>query len=95
MLSEPDAPVTGAFDEEEVTFTPDETVSDADRAFERYDLVTAPVVDDRGRLVSRLTIDAVMDFVRDAVWRVATACVPAMESQPAAPPAAGLCPQVA
>ena len=50
MLSEPDVPVTGAFHEEEVTFTPDETVSDADRAFERYDLMTAPVVDDRGRL---------------------------------------------
>ena len=33
-------------------------------AFERYDLVSAPVIDDRGKLVGRLTVDAVMDFVR-------------------------------
>ncbi len=65
LLSEPDAPVIGAFDEEAVTFTPDEKVSDAARAFERYDLVSAPVVDDRGKLVGRLTVDAVMDFVRN------------------------------
>ena len=35
----------------------------AAKAFERYDLVSAPVVDDRGKLVGRLTVDAVMDFV--------------------------------
>ena len=34
--------------------------------FERYDLVSAPVVDDRGKLVGRLTVDAVMDVLRDA-----------------------------
>ena len=32
--------------------------------FERYDLVSAPVVDERGKLVGRLTVDAVMDFRR-------------------------------
>ena len=34
-------------------------------AFERYDLVSAPVVDDRGKLVGRVTVAAVVDFIRD------------------------------
>ena len=34
-------------------------------AFERYDLVSAPVVDTNDRLVGRVTIDEVLDFVRD------------------------------
>jgi magnesium transporter len=33
-------------------------------AFERYDLVSAPVVDTNDRLVGRVTIDEVLDFVR-------------------------------
>lgn len=40
-------------------------VHDAAKAFERYDLVSAPVVDDRGKLVGRLTVDAVMDLLRE------------------------------
>ena len=34
------------------------------KAFERYDLVSAPVVDDRGKLIGRLTVDAAMDVMR-------------------------------
>jgi magnesium transporter len=37
---------------------------EAAQAFERYDLVTAPVTDRRGRLVGRVTLDAVLDFTR-------------------------------
>jgi magnesium transporter len=33
-------------------------------AFERYDLVSAPVVDTNDRLVGRVTVDEVLDFVR-------------------------------
>lgn len=33
-------------------------------AFERYDLLSAPVVDDRGKLIGRVTADSVMDFIR-------------------------------
>jgi magnesium transporter len=36
----------------------------AARAFERYDLVSLPVVNDRGKLIGRLTVDAVVDFIR-------------------------------
>jgi magnesium transporter len=39
---------------------------DAAAAFERYDLVSAPVSEDDGRLVGRLTVASVMDFMREA-----------------------------
>jgi magnesium transporter len=47
-----------------VTFAPADDAGQAAKAFERYDLVSAPVIDERGKLVGRLTVDAVMDFVR-------------------------------
>jgi magnesium transporter len=58
-----------------MAFTPEERASQAAKAFERYDLVSAPVVDGRGKLVGRLTVDVVMDFIRrqsemDALMRV-------------------------
>jgi magnesium transporter len=36
----------------------------AARAFERYDLVSAPVVDTNDKLVGRVTVDEILDFVR-------------------------------
>jgi magnesium transporter len=47
-----------------VKFSPEDRAEDAANAFERYDLVSAPVVDARGRLVGRLTVDAVVDYIR-------------------------------
>jgi magnesium transporter len=38
---------------------------EAAQAFERYDLVSAPVTDTNGRLVGRVTVDAVLDFIRE------------------------------
>src|SRR5207244_3143668 len=35
-------------------------------AFERYDLVSAPVVDTNDRVVGRVTVDEVLDFVRQS-----------------------------
>ena len=48
------------------TFTPGAPAAHAAKAFEKYDLVSAPVVDDRGKLVGRITIDRVIDFLRDS-----------------------------
>ena len=56
--------VGNALRAEAVTFAPQDDAGQAAKAFERYDLVSAPVVDERGKLVGRLTVDAVMDFVR-------------------------------
>ena len=47
------------------TFHPADDAYDVAQAFERYDLVTAPVVDDRGHLIGRITIDAMVDVIRE------------------------------
>lgn len=49
-----------------VSFKVADDVDEAARAFERYDLVSAPVVDERHKIVGRITVDVVMDYVRDA-----------------------------
>ncbi len=41
------------------------TQTDVARAFEDYDLVSAPVVDDSNRLIGRVTIDDVVDVIRE------------------------------
>ena len=65
LLTDPSAPLLASVAPDMVSFGPLEQVQQAASAFERYDLVSAPVVDDRGKLVGRLTVDAVMDFVRN------------------------------
>jgi magnesium transporter len=49
-----------------ITFSPEDDADDASQAFERYDLVSAPVVDGTGKLVARVTVDAVVDYIRDS-----------------------------
>ncbi len=46
-------------------FNPDDEAADVAAAFERYDLVSAPVVDDSGALVGRMTVNAVVDYMRE------------------------------
>ena len=59
-------PVHAVMLTEIAAFTPDDPAERAAKAFERYDLVSAPVVDDLGKLVGRITIDAVVDYLREA-----------------------------
>jgi magnesium transporter len=49
---------------ESVKLHPDDLAEDAAQAFERYDLVSAPVANHYGRLVGRLTVNAVVDYIR-------------------------------
>jgi magnesium transporter len=49
---------------EHVKLQPEDGAEDAAGAFERYDLVSAPVVDGAGKLIGRLTVDAVVDYIR-------------------------------
>lgn len=65
LLLDPSSPVAGAMADDTISFGPRQIASDAAKAFERYDLVSAPVVDERGKLVGRLTVDTVMDVLRD------------------------------
>src|SRR5688572_496679 len=59
LVKDPSSPVIGLVVADTVTFEPTEHVHQATKAFERYDLVSAPVIDDRGKLVGRLTVDTV------------------------------------
>jgi magnesium transporter len=47
-----------------VTMQARDKAEEAAKAFERYDLVSAPVIDEQGKLVGRVTIDKVVDFIR-------------------------------
>jgi len=56
--------VAGVIVPESVQLRPEDSAEDAANAFERYDLISAPVVDAEGRLIGRLTVDAVVDYIR-------------------------------
>jgi magnesium transporter len=65
LVSDPDVEVEKLLDRDIVSFSPDSDADEAAQAFERYDLVSAPVVSADGRVIARLTVDAVLDFVRE------------------------------
>jgi len=65
VVSDLDDFVSEVMSQEPVIFYPDDEASDAAKAFERYDLVTAPIVDIHNKLLGRLTVDAVMDYIRE------------------------------
>ncbi|MDX7987614.1 magnesium transporter [Xenorhabdus sp. 12] len=48
-----------------VTFSPEQKGEDAASAFERYDLISAAVVDNNGRLMGRLTVEDIVDTLNE------------------------------
>jgi len=64
IVSDLDLPVGQVMVPESVKLEPRDPAEEAANAFERYDLVSAPVVDAEGRLMGRLTVDAVVDYIR-------------------------------
>jgi magnesium transporter len=65
LLNQPDKQVGAVMAREVNTFHPDDDAYDAAQAFERYDLISAPVVDGSGHLIGRLTIDVMVDLIRE------------------------------
>lgn len=65
LVNDPDRQVGEVMASDPVSFQPDEDAHDAAQAFERYDLISAPVVDKEGRLIGRLTIDEMVDLIRE------------------------------
>ncbi|HSD60069.1 MAG TPA: magnesium transporter [Burkholderiales bacterium] len=65
LLHDPEASVAAVMDSEPVRFNPGDEAGDAAQTFERYDLISAAVVDPQGRLMGRVTVDAMVDFIRE------------------------------
>jgi magnesium transporter len=65
LVTDPDVEVAKLYDRQVVSFSPESDAEEAAQAFERYDLVNAPVVDGSGKVIGRVPVDAVLDFVRD------------------------------
>ena len=66
LTTDPEVSVAAVMVEDFVRFQPEDPADEASQAFERYDLVMAPVVDAQGRLIGRVTVDAVVDHIRES-----------------------------
>lgn len=65
LVVDPDALVAEVMADDVVVFRPEDDVEEAAQAFERYDLVTAPVVDAKRKLIGRITVDEMVDVIRE------------------------------
>ncbi len=64
VVNEPEMIVVDLMLADTIQLHPDEKADQAAQSFERYDLVSAPVVDEDGKLVGRVTVNVVLDFIR-------------------------------
>ncbi len=65
VVNEPEEIVGSLMLTDIIQLHPDDKAEHAAQAFERYDLVSAPVVDEDGKLFGRVTVNVVLDFVRE------------------------------
>jgi magnesium transporter len=65
VLGQPDTVVRDGMNTDIVAFHTDDPMRDAISAFEKYDLVSAPVLNLHGQIVGRLTVDAVVDEINE------------------------------
>ena len=65
LVVDPDTQVADIMVDDVVVFRPEDDVEEAAQAFERYDLVTAPVVDANKKLIGRITVDEMVDVIRE------------------------------
>ena len=66
LISDPERTVAEVMRSEPViSFTPEDEADDAAQAFERYDLVSAPVIDSERRVIGRITVADAVDFIRE------------------------------
>ncbi|MGB9093642.1 MAG: magnesium transporter [Gallionella sp.] len=65
VVNEPEEIVGNLMLTDIIQLHPDDKADLAAQAFERYDLVSAPVVDEDGKLFGRVTVNVVLDFIRE------------------------------
>lgn len=64
LVSDPDTLVADVMTKEIIKLQPGDVAQQAANAFERYDLVSASIVDENDKLLGRVTVDTVIDFIR-------------------------------
>ncbi len=65
LTSSPEVSIADIMDDEPDSLTVNMQEREVASMFERYDWLSAPVVDDDGKLVGRITIDDVVDIIRE------------------------------
>ena len=65
LINQPDVLVEDVMKRDVVTLQPYDDAGEAAQAFERYDLVSAPVVDPHKRLIGRVTVAEAVDVIRE------------------------------
>jgi magnesium transporter len=65
LVTDPELLVSQVMKPDLLALHDNDEAQEAAQAFERYDLVSAPVTDANGRLVGRVTVDAVLDFIQE------------------------------
>ncbi|WP_312265051.1 magnesium transporter [Mixta calida] len=65
LLNQPETPVFSVMNDRPTTFRLNDKAEDAAGAFERYNLISAAVIDDKGKLIGRVTIEDVIDLVNE------------------------------
>ena len=65
LVTDLDVGVASIYEREVISFAPESDADEAAKAFDRYDLVSAPVVDARRKVIGRVTVDVVLEYVRE------------------------------
>lgn len=65
LVNEPEILVSEVMNRDVLMLSPLDDAYEAAQAFERYDLVSAPVLDPSGKLIGRLTVNEVVDVIRE------------------------------
>ncbi len=73
IVSDPEKMVADVMKPPPIKLLQHEKATEAASAFERYDLVSAPVVDTNDRMVGRVTVDEILDYVRSRAGEEALA----------------------
>jgi magnesium transporter len=65
IVTDLEVTVSAAMSTEVMKLHPEDGAREAAQTFERYDLVSAAVVDRAGRLIGRVTVNVVVDYIRE------------------------------
>ncbi len=68
ILAGPDVPIKEIAEREPVKVRTDVDQEEVAKIFQKYDLLTLPVVDHDGRLVGRITVDDVVDVIEEEIF---------------------------